>query len=61
MNKHKDSKGENNPAKICGQVHNSVPIELLEWVITFLAAGETLPERYKGRALTGNWIRNRNP
>ena len=34
-------------------------IELLERVIMLLAAGETLPEKHKDHALTGNWIGHR--
>ena len=31
-------------------------IELLEEVITCLAMDETLPDKHKDHALTGNWI-----
>ncbi len=31
-------------------------IELLEEVIIALAMGETLPEKHKDHALTGNWV-----
>lgn len=34
-------------------------IELLERVIMLLAAGETLPEKNKDHALTGNWVGHR--
>jgi len=34
-------------------------IELLQEVVTLLAAGETLPEKNKDHALTGNWIDHR--
>lgn len=34
-------------------------IELLERVIILLAAGETLPEKNKDHALTGNWVGHR--
>ena len=34
-------------------------MELLREVITVLAMGETLPEKNKDRALTGNWIGHR--
>lgn len=34
-------------------------IELLEEVIATLAMGETLPEKHKDHALTGNWIGHR--
>ena len=34
-------------------------IELLERVIMLLAAGETLPEKNKDHALTGNWVEHR--
>ena len=34
-------------------------IELLEEVIATLAMGETLPEKHKDHALTGNWVGHR--
>ena len=34
-------------------------IELLEEVIAALAMGETLPEKHKDHALTGNWFGHR--
>ncbi len=34
-------------------------IELLERIIMLLAAGETLPEKSKDHALTGNWVGHR--
>ena len=34
-------------------------IELLEEVIAALAMGETLPEKHKYHALTGNWVGHR--
>lgn len=34
-------------------------IELLERIIMLLAAGETLPEKNKDHALTGNWVGHR--
>ena len=34
-------------------------IELLETVIAALAMGETLPEKHKDHALTGNWVGHR--
>ncbi|MGX8702197.1 type II toxin-antitoxin system YafQ family toxin [Caproiciproducens sp.] len=34
-------------------------IELLQEVVTLLAAGEILPEKNKDHALTGNWIGHR--
>ena len=34
-------------------------IELLERVVELLAAGETLPEKNKDHALTGNWVGHR--
>lgn len=34
-------------------------IELLEQVISVLAMGESLPEKNKDHALTGNWIGHR--
>lgn len=34
-------------------------IELLEKVIASLAMGETLCEKYKDHALTGNWVGHR--
>ena len=33
----------------------SMKIELLEEVIAMLAMGETLPDKHKDHALTGNW------
>ncbi|MHB1152572.1 MAG: type II toxin-antitoxin system YafQ family toxin [Eubacteriales bacterium] len=35
-------------------------IELLNDVITLLANGESLPEKYKDHALTGNWVGHRD-
>lgn len=37
----------------------SMKIELLEEVITMLAMGETLPDKHKDHALTGNWVGHR--
>lgn len=37
----------------------SMKIELLEEVIAMLAMGETLPDRHKDHALTGNWVGHR--
>ena len=37
----------------------SMKIELLEEVIAMLAMGETLPEKHKDHALTGNWMGHR--
>ena len=37
----------------------SMKIELLEEVIAMLAMGETLPDKHKDHALTGNWVRHR--
>lgn len=34
-------------------------IELLDKVIDILAMGETLPEKYRDHALTGNWVGHR--
>ena len=34
-------------------------IELLDRVIDILAMGETLPEKYRDHALTGNWVGHR--
>ncbi len=34
-------------------------IDLLENVIATLAMGETLPEKHKDHALTGNWVGHR--
>ena len=34
----------------------SMKIELLEEVIAMLAMGETLPDKHKDHALTGNWV-----
>ena len=37
----------------------SMKIELLEEVIAMLATGETLPDKHKDHALTGNWVGHR--
>ena len=37
----------------------SMKIELLEEVIAMLAMGETLPDKHKDNALTGNWVGHR--
>ena len=37
----------------------SMIIELLEEVIAMLAMGETLPDKHKDHALTGNWVGHR--
>ena len=37
----------------------SMKIELLEEVIAMLAMGETLPDKHKDHALTGNWAGHR--
>ncbi len=37
----------------------SMKIELLEEVIAMLAMGETLPNKHKDHALTGNWVGHR--
>lgn len=37
----------------------SMKIELLEEVIAMLAMGETLPDKHKDHALTGNWVGHR--
>lgn len=37
----------------------SMKIELLEEVIAMLAIGETLPDKHKDHALTGNWVGHR--
>ena len=37
----------------------SMKIELLEDVIAMLAIGETLPDKHKDHALTGNWVGHR--
>ena len=37
----------------------SMKIELLEEVIAMLAMGETLPDKHKDHALTGNWVGRR--
>ena len=37
----------------------SMKIELLEGVIAMLAMGETLPDKHKDHALTGNWVGHR--
>ena len=38
----------------------SMKIELLEEVIAMLAMGETLPDKHKDHALTGNWVGHRD-
>lgn len=37
----------------------SMKIELLEEVIAMLAMGETLPDKHKDHALSGNWVGHR--
>ena len=37
----------------------SMKIELLEEMIAMLAMGETLPDKHKDHALTGNWLGHR--
>lgn len=37
----------------------SMKIELPEEVIAILAMGETLPDKHKDHALTGNWVGHR--
>lgn len=37
----------------------SMKIELLEEVVAMLAMGETLPDKRKDHALTGNWVGHR--
>ena len=37
----------------------SMKSELLEEVIAMLAMGETLPDKHKDHALTGNWVGHR--
>ena len=37
----------------------SMKIELLEEMIAMLAMGETLPDKHKDHALTGNWVGHR--
>ena len=37
----------------------SMKIELLEEVIAMLAMGETLPDKHKDHAVTGNWVGHR--
>lgn len=37
----------------------SMKIELLEEVVAMLAMGETLPDKHKDHALTGNWVGHR--
>lgn len=34
-------------------------VELLEEVITLIAMGETIPEKYKDHALSGDWMQSR--
>lgn len=40
-------------------IKRGLKIELLERIIMLLAAGETLPEKNKDHALTGNWVGHR--
>ena len=40
-------------------MRRSMKIELLEEVIAMLAMGETLPDKHKDHALTGNWVGHR--
>lgn len=40
-------------------IKRGLKIELLERVVELLAAGETLPEKNKDHALTGNWVGHR--
>lgn len=40
-------------------MRRSMKIELLEEVIAMLAMGETLPNKHKDHALTGNWVGHR--
>lgn len=40
-------------------IKRSMKIELLEEVIAMLAMGETLPDKHKDHALTGNWVGHR--
>ena len=40
-------------------IKRGLKIELIEEVITKLAMGETLPDKNKDHALTGNWIGHR--
>ena len=40
-------------------MERSMKIELLEEVIAMLAMGETLPDKHKDHALTGNWVGHR--
>ena len=37
----------------------SMKIEVLEEVIAMLAMGETLPDKHKDHAVTGNWVGHR--
>ena len=40
-------------------MRRSMKIELLEEVVAMLAMGETLPDKHKDHALTGNWVGHR--
>lgn len=40
-------------------IKRGLKIELLERVVMLLAAAETLPEKNKDHALTGNWVEHR--
>lgn len=40
-------------------IKRGLKIELLERVVMLLATGETLPEKNKDHALTGNWVGHR--
>lgn len=40
-------------------IKRGLKMELLEHIVALLAAGETLPEKNKDHALTGNWVGHR--
>ena len=40
-------------------IKRSLKIDLLEDVVAALAMGETLPEKHKDHALSGNWVGHR--
>ncbi len=40
-------------------IKRGLKIELLEEVITTIAMGKELPQKYKDHALTGNWVGHR--
>lgn len=40
-------------------IKRGLKIELLEQIVALLAAGQSLPEKNKDHALTGNWVGHR--